>query len=476
MPATLRAAGITGDRIDQAIEDLGSYCSRTIPHRVKQALPATEGALPPDEARQTLAKLAQEIGEHAQGPAIRLKALFEAVRLEIDSDRGVLTGVIARRAPARKGAGLDGLQAFALRPLLQGSGVPFLYLDGTADPALARVLFGDDLQDHHFPVERNAEVIQIVGCNFAKRRLCDLGPTDEKLAEDNKKLLQRVTRLIDQHPDAAVFANKSVIKALGLSKDPRAGHFGALRGRNAWQARNMAIVVGREQPAPQDIERIARAYAAAAGNGFTSGAYCKAMRGIRTRKGAHPIEVETHPDPWAQRILHQIREAEIEQAIDRLRLIHNPLPKRVLLMTPVAINVTVDRVIPWRRLWDENTRIDPVIDWRDVHSGNPCIDRAISEHKILIPSPAGCVKWMPEIWANRTTPSRHLKELDLAELDAPYERVVFRPIAEPGEKPHRAEALVFAKGAAARKIVERLVGDLAEFKILQNGPKPPRAA
>ena len=45
--------------------------------------------------------------------------------------------------------------------------------------------------------------------------------------------------------------------------------------------------------------------------------------------------------PRCQLVLEQIREREIEQLIDRLRLIHNEEPKRVFLLNRIVCDVTV---------------------------------------------------------------------------------------------------------------------------------------
>lgn len=449
LPA-LKAAGVTKELIVRAIEDLSGFFSRSISHDIKQALSRDGRSLQPDESRKIIAKLAEQVARHQVKPAGRLLSLFEAVRLEIDSDRGTMSGVIADQVPDTRDGLVPGLRVSRIRPLLHGADIPFLHIDGTADPNLARILFGADLEDHHYPVARNAKVTQVTGCTFSKRRLCNEGNVNGKIEEENRRLREDVAGSIDQHFDAAVFANKSVIEALDLDDDSRAGHFGAVRGRNAWERFGEVIVIGREQPREADIERIARAYAAAAGDAFRSGEYFEEPRCIRTTNGAQALDVVTHPDPWAQRILHQVREAEIEQAIDRVRLKHNDRLKQVFLLSPVVIDITVDRVI----------------DWRDFRSGGTRNDRAIEAHRMLIPSPAGCTTWMPDIWSNKQTAARDLTGLDPAQIDAPFVHVRFRPAPRRGRKPHAVEAWVFTKKPWARKTVERLVGDLAEFEIL----------
>jgi hypothetical protein len=54
-------------------------------------------------------------------------------------------------------------------------------------------------------------------------------------------------------------------------------------------------------------------------------------------------------------VLEQAREAEIVQAVDRLRLIHNSEPKRVYLLTSIPVDVTADRSLRWGELAEGGT-------------------------------------------------------------------------------------------------------------------------
>jgi hypothetical protein len=62
------------------------------------------------------------------------------------------------------------------------------------------------------------------------------------------------------------------------------------------------------------------------------------------------LETEVYPDPRFQAVLRMIREEEISQAVDRLRLIHAPAPKLVVLLTKVDAGMPVDLALPWPML------------------------------------------------------------------------------------------------------------------------------
>ena len=59
--------------------------------------------------------------------------------------------------------------------------------------------------------------------------------------------------------------------------------------------------------------------------------------------------VQRHPDPRIDGILRQIREREIEQAIDRIRLIYNLESKTVYVLTSVPIDADITVSASWAR-------------------------------------------------------------------------------------------------------------------------------
>ena len=66
----------------------------------------------------------------------------------------------------------------------------------------------------------------------------------------------------------------------------------------------------------------------------------------------HVIRTSCHPDPRAQVLLEQIREAETTQAIDRLRLVHKPKgPRspRVFILSNIPVDIEVDQLFRWEQ-------------------------------------------------------------------------------------------------------------------------------
>ena len=57
-----------------------------------------------------------------------------------------------------------------------------------------------------------------------------------------------------------------------------------------------------------------------------------------------------HTDPRVQAVVEQGREAEMLQAIDRLRLIHNEKRKTVYILCSIPLRLQVDELVTWTEL------------------------------------------------------------------------------------------------------------------------------
>src|SRR5207245_2006379 len=103
------------------------------------------------------------------------------------------------------------------------------------------------------------------------------------------------------------------------------------------------VIVGRELPRIEHVERDARSlWFDSAHTLTTADNWMRQPRRYRMRDGAARAElVHTHPDPLIDTLLRSIREAEIEQGIDRLRLVHATEPKRVVLLTNTPTDIVV---------------------------------------------------------------------------------------------------------------------------------------
>jgi hypothetical protein len=280
--------------------------------------------------------------------------LLRQIRREWDTGRANLNTVTV----------LDGtVKVFGLRTPRIGKEVPVLLLDGTGSAALNRILFGD-LTHEHIPVERRAHVTGTTGKTYSRQSVtgCDRhGEPISSRAADAERLRQEIADVV-RRQDGPVFvcATKKAEDALApiLPGVAQVGHFAAVRGINAWEECRTAVPVGREQVAPQRLEEMARPFTVADREAFQAfGCYVKQTRGRRMRSGeVRPVEVEVHPDPRCQKLLEQIREAEIVQAADRVRPIFNE--RFIVLLNELALDVTYDRIVTHKELVMDGNRFE----------------------------------------------------------------------------------------------------------------------
>jgi len=119
------------------------------------------------------------------------------------------------------------------------------------------------------------------------------------------------------------------------------------------------IVPGREQPSPRDAERLAKAIwydTSAPIRGIPAGTKGRVQhpygqRRYTMRDGSQrQVRVRVHPERRVQAVMEQVREAEMVQAIDRLRLIHSSREKTVIILCNIPLDLPVDELVTWREL------------------------------------------------------------------------------------------------------------------------------
>ncbi len=445
--AALRSFGWTREHIETALAGLDHFEPQSL-MRLCRDMVAVSGAK----------SVLDDILNKPAKPIRALRMLFRALADEIDLAHNQPTTV---RFTVDK-QGVWHYQTVTLRELINGRNRPFLHLDGTGDPELMRLLFGQMKTNHH-PIERNAIITQVIDQSFSKSAVTGENRTDEWL--ERSHVLQGKLRDVihNQHPDAAIFSYMDAAEPLGLTDNERFGYFNAIRGLNQWEDYPAGIVIGRNQPKPVDVEQIAAAYAVRAGVLVQASQYVDQWRGVRLRNGsAHPLSVQVHPDFWAQRVLEQMREREIEQTLDRLRLIHNPIAKEIHLLSPVVIDATVDQIK----------------SSHDYLAGMTRIEKAIYNYRFVPLSGREATRIFPDIWASEATARRDLDEISvinainlrhhvlidsLIHRDASFVKVRYK---RDEAYAYSVEAIVISDFNKARKITEAFVGSTVEFTPL----------
>lgn len=244
---------------------------------------------------------------------------------------------------------------------------PLLMIDANADREINRVFFGSRLKSIEIEACRNAYVVQCYSTRLSKSALLGLrakkSPQQthamrkviaiiEKEAAQGGKVLVimplQLRRFLTTHVDELGNGSARKLPRSEMWRGVEIAHFGNIRGSDEWSDYDTVIIVGREELPPINIDRKARAIWAddheplkLVGNARLS----ERPYGYRLRDGAlKGVLTSIHPDPRAQRVLELVRECEILQAIDRLRLIHAKQPKRALILCSIPLDITVDAI------------------------------------------------------------------------------------------------------------------------------------
>jgi hypothetical protein len=295
---------------------------------------------------------------------------------------------------------------------------PVLVLDGTGSIALNRKLFGERMNEHRFAAPRDAEVTQVKHKAFSRQSLtgCDHrgNPISHKKMKEAQRLRDQVVELLRLLPGNVLLVTYKAVEDLLVNLLPphvSIAHFGALRGLNAFEHYETVVVLGREQPSAQAIEALTRPFTATDPEPFIPiEEYALQSRGRRMRNGGpNVVEVHVHSDPRCQAMLEQVREAEIAQAIDRVRPVFNR--RRIILLTNLPLDVTVDQTMPWKDLRPARFAI------------------AYARHGALPLSASEVARCFPDLWQSQNAAKLDTKRVGLNGVKAQI-RTLF------GERPH----------------------------------------
>jgi hypothetical protein len=97
-----------------------------------------------------------------------------------------------------------------------------------------------------------------------------------------------------------------------------------------------------------------------------------------------------------QAVVEQIREAEMVQAIDRLRLIHSPREKTVFILCNIPLAIPVDELVTWRELVGDN-RLAEALEICDENGW-----------EALPLEPGELTRLFPELWSTEKAAERWL--------------------------------------------------------------------
>jgi hypothetical protein len=182
-------------------------------------------------------------------------------------------------------------------------------------------------------------------------------------------------------------------------------HFGTLRGSDQFKDHETVIILGRDEPTIQDAERRAMAIWYDAKETIRRikpdfrGRYnyhAVTRRYLRRDGSTQAVRVSAHPDPRVQAVVEQGREAEMVQAIDRLRLIHSERRKTVYILCKIPLDIPVDELVTWEQLTGDRRLSDALAEC-DYRGWNALPLAAKQLHRLF-----------PKLWATTKAAERWL--------------------------------------------------------------------
>ena len=459
----LAELGVDSDRLAEMIRHL---------HESQPLVPNVTGSMSDSEIERQV----DEIENREAGKVLRF---LSTLRRELRTGR---KGAIAATFDPARRVMVDGepeehprLVVHSLRkPDRWMSGASLLMLDGTGSRDLAARIFGEDLIERRFAVERRMTVNQVAGKSFSKSSLLGTGKSGAAISDkglrEAERLRGEIGDFVGKLPGKVFVASTKAVEDAMPVKTMQ-GHFGDLRGKNAFEDCSTAVVVGREQPSPAAVEEIARCFAMDRIEPLMTVEQfipCTRRRRMRDPEAVEVETVEVHPDPLAQSILEQIREAEVAQALDRVRGVFNE--RSAWVLNRLVLDVTVDTVQSWKAARN---------GWRGGSRWTEAQERG-RELGVMPLSPAELSRLWPDLWATKKAAERELQKADgvntpNANRDLISEKGTFSPARywtrEKQFKPFRAavrsdlsdEQITAILGTVLRIDVERPVEPEAEM-------------
>ena len=239
------------------------------------------------------------------------------------------------------------------------SGIPILFIDADLNEDVIK-LFRPDTKVINIPVERKATVHQ-----FSKT-------LSEYSRKNNKNVFDEINTflgLVNQDKSTLIVTTKKLRKELtkesktqmkqtGRYEKASINHFANLRGLNEFKHFNRVIIIDRNQPNNEHLEQRAKALWFDTDINITTckdkgeQTYPRRKSGLRMKDHSkQSVNVSYHPDKHVQALLRIHREAEITQALDRLRLLRgNNNNRQVFIATSIPVDITVDYYWDWNLL------------------------------------------------------------------------------------------------------------------------------
>lgn len=412
-----------------------------------------------------------------------LFAILQEVRLAVDGviDRPDFNGLTICRG---QDGSVRSVTAHRLARTGIKSSVPMIVLDGTADPVLMGRALRRQMIIWRIDLKRQGEVVQCVGRGFSNTSLAPSAdyPTPAAALAERDQLWHGLAAVLRREAAAAP-KGVLVVSTLAVEIEARrrhcsddllvAGmdwtHFGATRGINAFTDRQTVVVIGRKQPPTGAVQTLARAYFALDPQPFDPGAADYVVRrktlfGKSGQMGSTTLQV--HPDPRANRILWQLREAEVIQALDRVRAAR--FPRRIVILNSLDLRRPDDDL----RNPDLGLPADLHLSWPELRNGGNRAETILATSGGFLPvAPKALTLIAPEIFSGIEAAKKWLHRTDLEKALACHSehliRIQVRPAGQRGAPwPLIVDRRQHACSIVARAAFEALLGaEMAVWKM-----------
>ncbi|WP_339816908.1 hypothetical protein [uncultured Paracoccus sp.] len=249
--------------------------------------------------------------------------------------------------------------------------VPLLILDATGDQDLLEEIVGP-VEFRTIDIEQRAFTTQV----YDRTGSNSFWNGDTAPVADLVSILNVWARL-GEHP--LLISHKKLADQLrersDLDESVMVNHFQNVRGSNAAEHASAVFITGRNSPPAWTIDIKARAVFWAAdqplchdeasflpATGTALPRLPTVLRGyLQSGANPHPqsgVEVRSFTDERIEALHRQSREAETIQAIARLRLVHAPFVKNVILLGNLPVEMPVDQFVRFDELMPDRLEIE----------------------------------------------------------------------------------------------------------------------
>lgn len=289
------------------------------------------------------------------------------------------------------------------RAHLKRAGGKKLILDATGDPCCYQAHF-PNCSIHQVRAQHNAILTQVSDSSFYTGSL--VSGHDEATPRAHK-VMGLLPRLSESFGGLGIIATKTVKEAFQTQFEqitPHLAHMGNMRGLDAMKDLPALAVIGRQEPSIQALELAARARFGPEIVDELTGQYERTPKPYHMADGQElGVYCHTHKSPRVQAILEQIREAEIEQAIGRVRAVNRDQPVPVFILSNIPTSLPVDHLVSMDDLQDAAK----YWVWSTRAGGKPAR------------SPQSMIDLCPDIWKTEKTAKNWLTHLNQVRSTGP---------------------------------------------------------